>query len=76
MVVPSGRGMLTGRDRAARTSHAERGRVRSVGPDGERFEEHRALLFSVAYRILGTRSDAEDVLQDAWLRWTGHGTVK
>jgi len=29
----------------------------------------RAKLFSVAYRMLGTRADAEDVVQDAWLRW-------
>lgn len=29
----------------------------------------RARLFSAAYRMLGTRADAEDVVQDAWLRW-------
>lgn len=29
----------------------------------------RAKLFSAAYRMLGTRADAEDVVQDAWLRW-------
>ncbi|SEG41928.1 RNA polymerase sigma-70 factor, ECF subfamily [Thermomonospora echinospora] len=33
------------------------------------FEEHRDLLFAVAYRMLGTAADAEDVVQDAWLRW-------
>lgn len=33
------------------------------------FEEHRALLFSVAYRMLGTRADAEDMLQETFLRW-------
>ncbi|WP_020667628.1 RNA polymerase sigma factor SigJ [Amycolatopsis nigrescens] len=33
------------------------------------FEEHREALFGAAYRILGTRTDADDVLQDAWLRW-------
>lgn len=33
------------------------------------FAEHRGLLFSVAYRMLGTAADAEDVVQDAWLRW-------
>lgn len=33
------------------------------------FEEHRPLLFSLAYRMLGTRADAEDIVQDAWLRW-------
>jgi RNA polymerase sigma-70 factor (ECF subfamily) len=34
------------------------------------FEEHRNLLFSVAYRMLGTVADAEDVVQDAWLKWS------
>lgn len=29
----------------------------------------RPRLFAIAYRMLGTRADAEDVLQDAWLRW-------
>ncbi|MFF4330594.1 RNA polymerase sigma-70 factor [Streptomyces sp. NPDC001591] len=33
------------------------------------FQEHRRLLFATAYRMLGTVSDAEDVLQDAWLTW-------
>lgn len=35
------------------------------------FEAHRRLLFSVAYRMLGSVADAEDVLQDSWLRWAG-----
>src|SRR3977135_3012630 len=34
------------------------------------FEEHRPLLFSIAYRMLGSATDAEDVLQDAWLRFS------
>jgi RNA polymerase sigma-70 factor (ECF subfamily) len=33
------------------------------------FEQHRASLLAVAYRILGHHADAEDALQDAWLRW-------
>ena len=33
------------------------------------FEPHRSLLFGIAYRMLGVVADAEDVLQDAWLRW-------
>ena len=33
------------------------------------FEHHRAKLRGVAYRMLGSRSDAEDIVQDAWLRW-------
>ena len=36
--------------------------------DGPTFEEHRPLLFSIAYRMLGSASEAEDVLQDAWVR--------
>lgn len=35
------------------------------------FERHRPRLFSLAYRLLGARGDAEDVVQDAWLRWHG-----
>src|SRR5204862_2168267 len=35
------------------------------------FNTDRALLFSIAYRMLGSASDAEDVLQDAWLRYRG-----
>lgn len=34
------------------------------------FDEHRNLLFTVAYRILGTAADAEDAVQDAWVRWS------
>ena len=33
------------------------------------FVAHRSLLFTVAYEMLGSRTDAEDVLQEAWLRW-------
>lgn len=33
------------------------------------FERHRARMCGVAYRMLGSRSDAEDVVQDAYLRW-------
>ncbi|MFD5000876.1 RNA polymerase sigma-70 factor [Streptomyces buecherae] len=35
------------------------------------FHQHRKLLFSVAYRILGSAADAEDAVQDAWLKWSG-----
>ncbi|GGL87674.1 RNA polymerase sigma24 factor [Streptomyces fumigatiscleroticus] len=35
------------------------------------FEEHRPVLLGVAYRMLGRVADAEDVVQDAWLRWSG-----
>jgi RNA polymerase sigma-70 factor (TIGR02957 family) len=33
------------------------------------FVAHRSLLFTVAYEMLGSAADAEDVLQDSWLRW-------
>jgi RNA polymerase sigma-70 factor, ECF subfamily len=36
--------------------------------DVHEFEAHRPLLFSIAYRMLGSASDAEDVIQDAWVR--------
>ena len=33
------------------------------------FAEHRGLLFTVAYEMLGSTADAEDVVQETWLRW-------
>jgi RNA polymerase sigma-70 factor (ECF subfamily) len=35
----------------------------------DEFAAERPRLFGIAYRMLGSRADAEDVLQDAWLRW-------
>lgn len=35
----------------------------------EEFEELRPLLFSIAYRVLGSVTDAQDAVQDTWLRW-------
>ncbi len=35
------------------------------------FEAHRPVLLGVAYRMLGRLADAEDVVQEAWLRWSG-----
>jgi RNA polymerase sigma-70 factor, ECF subfamily len=35
----------------------------------EEFEELRPLLFSIAYRILGSVSEAEDAVQETWLRY-------
>jgi RNA polymerase sigma-70 factor (TIGR02957 family) len=34
------------------------------------FDEHRDLLISIAYRVLGSVTDAEDTVQEAWLRWS------
>nr|WP_223180243.1 RNA polymerase sigma-70 factor [Streptomyces griseicoloratus] len=44
----------------------------------EAFVAHRSLLFTVAYEMLGSAADAEDVLQETWLRWAGVdlGTVR
>ena len=36
---------------------------------GDPFVVHRGLLFTVAYEMLGSAADAEDVLQESWLRW-------
>ncbi|MBZ6137936.1 RNA polymerase sigma-70 factor [Streptomyces sp. STCH 565 A] len=37
----------------------------------EDFVDHRNLLFTVAYEMLGSAADAEDVLQETWLKWAG-----
>jgi RNA polymerase sigma-70 factor (TIGR02957 family) len=44
----------------------------------EAFLAHRNLLFTVAYEMLGSAADAEDALQETWLRWSGVdlGTVR
>lgn len=43
----------------------------------EDFEEHRPLLFSIAYRMLGSVVEAEDVVQEAYLRWrTAHEVAR
>ena len=39
----------------------------------EPFVAHRSLLFTVAYEMLGSAADAEDVVQETWLRWAGLG---
>jgi len=41
----------------------------STDPATEIFVAHRNLLFTVAYEMLGSAADAEDVLQETWLRW-------
>ncbi|MEU2855834.1 RNA polymerase sigma-70 factor [Streptomyces syringium] len=37
---------------------------------GDAFTEHRSLLFTIAYEMLGSATDAEDVLQESYLRWS------
>jgi RNA polymerase sigma-70 factor (TIGR02957 family) len=46
------------------------GRDGRVDAATEAFITHRNLLFTVAYEMLGSAADAEDVLQETWLRWT------
>src|SRR5580693_8769589 len=41
----------------------------------DRFEEHRAQLRAVAYRLLGSLADADDAVQDTWLRVSRAGTA-
>src|SRR5699024_6086002 len=47
------------------------GRLGSPDPATETFIRHRNLLFTVAYEMLGSAADAEDVLQETWLRFAG-----
>jgi RNA polymerase sigma-70 factor (TIGR02957 family) len=60
-------------DTAAALAHGDR-----PDPATEAFLAHRNLLFTVAYEMLGSAADAEDVLQETWLRWAGVdlGTVR
>ena len=44
----------------------------ALGKDGDTiFEDRRGAMTGLAYRMLGSRADAEDVVQDAWIRWRG-----
>ncbi|WP_067837675.1 RNA polymerase sigma-70 factor [Nocardia lijiangensis] len=54
------------------------GPQRRADPATEAFVAHRNLLFTVAYEMLGSAADAEDVLQETWLRWADVdlGTVR
>jgi len=42
-----------------------------AGDDLKVFESHRALLVAHAYRMLGDLDRAQDMAQEAWLRWSG-----
>ncbi|MEU8839779.1 RNA polymerase sigma-70 factor [Streptomyces roseus] len=45
-------------------------RHQDLDRDQQVFHRHRNLLFTVAYRILGTAVDAEDAVQDTWIKWS------
>jgi RNA polymerase sigma-70 factor (ECF subfamily) len=70
---------MAGTSRTAPEDHGGSSR-RDGRPDPatEAFLAHRNLLFTVAYELLGSAADAEDVLQETWLRWAGVdlGTVR
>src|SRR5437868_4286735 len=59
---------------------ARRRRARLLGMTSAQqvteFESLRPHLMSVAYRLTGTVADAEDIVQDAWLRWHRQGPEK
>ena len=46
--------------------------------DAASFQNVRQRLFGIAYRVLGSASEADDVVQDAWIRWqrTDRGTIR
>ena len=54
---------------AERINGNPQGPGETVGDPSEVFDRHRTLLFSIAYRMLGSVMDAEDVVQEAFLRW-------
>jgi len=41
----------------------------------EVFNQYRSLMFAIAYRMLGSAADAEDMMQEAWIRWQSTQTV-
>ena len=54
---------------------APRRRVEPVTSDEQTVLDHRKLLFAIAYRLLGSAADAEDVVQDAWFKWSGGRSI-
>ena len=55
----------------SQTGGGDAGGAERMDPATETFVAHRNLLFTVAYEMLGSAADAEDVLQETWLRWAG-----
>ncbi|MFD3453932.1 RNA polymerase sigma-70 factor [Streptomyces sp. NPDC058691] len=49
---------------------------RSLQEAAEAFRDARGCMFGIAYRILGSASDAEDIIQEAWIRWQTYDRSK
>src|SRR5262249_22691139 len=62
---------MAGLSRTPPEGRGSRSRDGRPDPATEAFLAHRNLLFTVAYEMLGSAADAEDVLQETWLRWAG-----
>ncbi|MDW5327176.1 sigma factor [Plantactinospora sp. KLBMP9567] len=61
--------MLEGFGNQATRDKKGRDMSHATDPATDAFVAHRNLLFTVAYEMLGSAADAEDVLQETWLRW-------
>jgi RNA polymerase sigma-70 factor, ECF subfamily len=48
--------------------------IESMDASADIFNAHRPRLFGIAYRMLGSRADAEDILQETYLRWIESNT--
>lgn len=75
---PNEREKLVTSDNSSREQDEATGGGAAADAATEDFVAHRNLLFTVAYEMLGSAADAEDVLQETWLRWAGVdlGTVR
>jgi RNA polymerase sigma-70 factor (TIGR02957 family) len=63
---------MVGTSKTAPDDHGpSRSRDDHPDPATATFVAHRNLLFTVAYEMLGSAAEAEDVLQETWLRWAG-----
>jgi RNA polymerase sigma-70 factor (ECF subfamily) len=62
--------MTSSKAQEARVSNIREPDSGQVDAATEMFIRHRNLLFTVAYEMLGSAADAEDVLQETWLRWS------